>query len=121
MPEFCLREPALSHLLVQPVIFAEEKASAFAIDDGRVEWSQGMKESYTKYRVHLLERLKVDSAGGRSEQANQGNGGRQAGQLLLLLLLGALITIAYLVRCTSSHSHACRHLSPSQLLSLVRL
>ncbi|KAK9918828.1 hypothetical protein WJX75_007292 [Coccomyxa subellipsoidea] len=57
---------------------------------------EGMKESYTKYRVHLLERLKVDSVGGRSEQANQGNGGRQAGQLLLLLLLGALITIAYL-------------------------
>ncbi|EIE19795.1 hypothetical protein COCSUDRAFT_44606 [Coccomyxa subellipsoidea C-169] len=56
---------------------------------------EGMKESYAKYRVHLLEHLKVDSAGGGAAEPKQGNGGRQAGRLLLLLLLGALLTIAY--------------------------
>ncbi|BDA46845.1 probable membrane-anchored lipid-binding protein YSP2 at C-terminar half [Coccomyxa sp. Obi] len=56
---------------------------------------EGMKESYTKYRAHLLQRLKVGGvAPPRAEQ--QGNGGRQAQQLLLLLLLGALLIITYL-------------------------
>ncbi len=64
---------------------------------GWVAFMQGMKESYAKYRVHLLEHLKVDSAGGGAAEPKQGNGGRQAGRLLLLLLLGALLTIAYFV------------------------
>ncbi len=65
-----------------------------------------MKESYSKYRVHLLQRLKVGDGVAPPRAKQQGNGGRQAQQLLLLLLLGAVLIITYLVRfppCTQVH------------------
>lgn len=56
-----------------------------------------MRDSYRKYRVHLLERLKVDHTGKSVGAAEAGNGQRPVQLLLLLLLLGAIALITFLV------------------------
>jgi hypothetical protein len=54
-----------------------------------------MRDTYKKYRVHLLERLKMGSVA--SSKAEQGNSQRPRQLLLLLLLLGAVLLIACMV------------------------
>lgn len=58
---------------------------------------QGMKESYSRFREHLFGHLKM--ASGSPSASPSGNGRRPAAwQLLLLLLLGAAIFLAHMVR-----------------------